>query len=116
MAKLRICSSFACLLLPTLIPAPAAHAGCGSPKNICKHISDCLHQTSEPNNIDERIREGVRARNGKMVWAGADACAVDLRIKRQWDKWSSGCSDLEYITIAKAAIEIGKALCERYSQ
>jgi hypothetical protein len=78
---------------------------------------DCLARTSEPNNNDAvRIREGVRTRNGKMVWAGADACAVDLKIKRQWDKWSGGCADIEYVTIAKAEIEHGKALCDRYSQ
>jgi hypothetical protein len=76
----------ACLLLPTLI-APAAHAVCKSPKNICKHISDCLDRAVDPNNNNVvRIREGVKTRNGKMVWAGADACAVDLGIKKQWDK------------------------------
>ena len=116
--KLRLLGTF-CLLLSLLIliAAPAAHAVCRSPKNICKHISDCLARTSEPNNNDAvRIREGVRTRNGKMVWAGADACAVDLKIKRQWDKWSGGCADIEYVTIAKAEIELGKALCDRYSQ
>jgi hypothetical protein len=116
--KLRLLEIF-CLLvsLLILIAAPAAHAVCRSPKNICKHISDCLLRTSEPNNNDAvRIREGVRTHNGEMVWAGADACAVALKIKRQWDKWSAGCSDLEYVTIAKAQIENGKALCDRYSQ
>ncbi len=48
--------------------------------------------------------------------AGADACATDLGIKSVWDKWSGGCSDIEYVTIAKAEIENGKALCDRYSQ
>jgi hypothetical protein len=63
-----------------------------------------------------RIREGVRAHNGEMVRAGADACAVDLKVKKQWDKWSAGCSDVDYVTIAKAEIESGKGLCDRYSQ
>jgi hypothetical protein len=97
----------ACLLPPTLI-VPAAHAVCKSPKNVCKHISDCLDRTVDV------VR--VKTRNGKMVWAGADACTVDLGIKKQWDKWSGECSDLEYVTIAKAEIENGKALCDRYSQ
>ena len=36
---------------------------------LCKHIDDCLQRTSDPGNKDaERIREGVRTRNGKMVW------------------------------------------------
>src|SRR5690348_14507790 len=100
----------ACLLLSTLIAAPAAHAVCKSPKNICKHVSDCLYRTVDPNNNNVvQIRGGVKTRNGKMVWAGADACAVDFGIKKQWDKWSGGCSDLEYVTIAKAEIENGKA-------
>jgi hypothetical protein len=116
--KLRLLRTF-CLLAHFLIlaAAPAAHAVCRSPKNMCKHIDDCLQRTSDPNNKNaEQIRGGVRTRNGKMVWAGADACAVDLKIKRQWDKWSAGCSDIEYVTIAKAEIEHGKALCDRYSQ
>jgi hypothetical protein len=64
---------FGSLVLTTLIAAPAAHAVCRSPKNICKHIDDCLQR---PDNEDaERIKEGVRTRNGKMVWAGAE-CKV----------------------------------------
>jgi hypothetical protein len=97
--------------------APSAHAVCRSPKNICKHIDDCLQRTSDPNNKDaERIREGVRTRNGKMVWAGAEACARDLGRKRQWDNWARECSDLEYVSIAKVEMEIGKVVCDRYSQ
>src|SRR5262249_29522377 len=92
-----------------------SHAVCRSPKNICKHIDDCLHQTS--NNKDAvQIREGVRTRNGKIVWAGAEACARDLNIKRQWDSWVRECSDLEYVSIAKVVIELGKVFCDRYSQ
>jgi hypothetical protein len=107
----------ACLLAATLIAAPAAHAVCRSPKNVCKHISDCLDRKVDPgNNVVVQIRDGVKTHNGKMVRAGADACAVDLGIKREWDKWSSGCSDTEYVAIAKAEIENGKALCDRYSQ
>jgi hypothetical protein len=99
---------FGSLVLTTLIAAPAAHAVCRSPKNICKHIDDCLQR---PDNEDaERIKEGVRTRNGKMVWAGAEACAPDLGRKRQWDNWAHECSDLEYVSIAKVEMEIGKAL------
>jgi len=50
------------------------------------------------------------------VRAGADSCAIVLKIKTQWDKWSGGCSDVEYVTIAKAEIENGRAMCDRYSQ
>jgi hypothetical protein len=113
----RTCSVFGSFLLAALIAAPAAHAVCRSPKNICKHIDDCLQRTSDPNNKDaERIREGVRTRNGKMVWAGAEACASDLGRKRQWDNWVRECSDLEYVSIAKVEMEIGKVVCDRYSQ
>jgi hypothetical protein len=50
------------------------------------------------------------------VVAGAEACARDLGKKRQWDKWTRGCSDVEYVTIAKMEMEIGKDHCDRYSQ
>jgi hypothetical protein len=56
----------------------------------------------------------VRTRNGKIVWAGAEACARDLG--RQWDDWTRQCSDIEYVLIAKVEMEIGKAYCDRYSQ
>jgi hypothetical protein len=113
----RTCSVFGSLLMATLIAAPAAHALCRSPKNICKHIDDCLQRTSDSNNKDaELIREGVRTRNGKMVSAGAEACARDLNRKGQWDKWTRDCSDVEYVSIAKVEMEIGKAYCDRYSQ
>jgi hypothetical protein len=36
---------FGMVLATLLIAAPAAHAACKSPKNICKHFDDCL---SEP--------------------------------------------------------------------
>jgi hypothetical protein len=115
--SLRTCTVFGSLLAATLTAAPAAHAVCRSPKNICKHIDDCLQRISDSNNKDaELIREGVRTRNGKMVWAGAEACARDLNRKRQWDKWTRDCSDVEYVSIAKVEMEIGKAYCDRYSQ
>jgi hypothetical protein len=53
------------VLATLLIAAPAAHAACRSPKNICKHFDDCLQRTSDPNNKDaDGIRAGVKARNG----------------------------------------------------
>ena len=104
------------LLLSTLIAVPAA-AVCRSPKNICKHIYGCLERTSDQNDkTAEQIREGVRTRNGKIVWAAAEACARDLGRKRQWDGWTRQCSDLEYVSIAKVEMEMGKAHCDRYSQ
>jgi hypothetical protein len=113
----RICSVVGGLVLATLIAAPTAHAVCRSPKNICKHIDDCLQRTSEPNNKDaEQIKEGVRTRDGKMVWTGAEACARALSRKRQWDDWARGCSDVEYVSIAKVEMELGKVYCDRYSQ
>ena len=113
----RACSVFGSVVLATLIAAPAAHAVCKSPKNICKHIDDCLKRTSDPNNKDaEQIQDGVRTRNGKMVWAGAEACARDLDRKKEWDSWARECSDFEYVTIAKVEIELGKTVCDRYSQ
>jgi len=59
--------------------------------NICKHLDDCLQRTSDPNNKDaDGIRAGVKARNGQIVLAGADACARDLGRKLEWDKWALG--------------------------
>ena len=106
----------ASLLLSSLIAAPAV-AVCKSQKNICKHIDECLQRTSDPNNkAAEQIREGVRTRNGRIVWTGAEACARDLGRKRQWDDWTRQCSDVEYVSIAKVEMEIGKTYCDRYSQ
>jgi hypothetical protein len=111
----RACSIAGILLLASLIAAPAAHSVCRSPKNICKHIDDCLQRTSDDKDA-ERIREGVKTRNGKIVWAGAEACARDLGRQRQWDGWARGCSDLEYLSIARAEMELGKVYCDRHSQ
>jgi hypothetical protein len=100
-----------------LITAPAAHAACRSPKNICKHLDECLQRTSDPNNKDtDDIRAGVKARIGQIVLAGAEACARDLGRKQQWDKWARGCSELEFVQIAKVQLEPGKVYCDRYSQ
>jgi hypothetical protein len=108
----------ATLLIAALIAAPVvAHAACRSPKNICKHFDDCLQRTSDPNNKDaEDIRAGVKARNGQVVLAGAEACARDLGRKQQWDKWARGCSELEFVQIARVELELGKVYCDRYSQ
>jgi len=104
-------------LATLLIAAPEAHAACKSPKNICKHLDDCLQRTSDPNNKDaDGIRAGVKARNGQIVLAGAEACARDLGRKQQWDKWARGCSELEFVQIAKVQLELGKGYCDRYSQ
>jgi hypothetical protein len=105
------------VLATLLVAAPAAHAACRSPKNICKHFHDCLQRTSDPNNKDaDGIRAGVKARNGQIVLAGAEACARDLGKKQQWDKWARGCSELEFVQIAKVGLELGKVHCDRYSQ
>src|SRR5436305_12115256 len=53
----------------------------------------------------ERIREAVRTRNGRMVWAAAEAYAHDLGRKTQWDKWARECSDVEYVSIAKVDVD-----------
>src|SRR6266566_3591065 len=93
------------VLATLLIAAPAAHAACRSPKNICKHFHDCLQRTSDPNNKDaDGIRAGVKARNDQIVLAGAEACARDLGRKQQWDKWARGCSELEFVQIAKVGL------------
>ena len=105
------------VLATLLIAAPAAHAACRSLKNICKHFDDWLQRTSDPNNKDaDGIRAGVKARNGQMVLAGAEACARDLGRKQQWDKWARGCSELEFVQIGRVELELGKVYCDRYSQ
>jgi hypothetical protein len=106
------------VLATLLIAAPAAaHAACRSPKNICKHLDECLQRTSDPNNKNaDGIRAGVKARNGQIVSAGAEACARDLGKKQQWDEWARGCSELEFFQMAKVGLELGKAHCDRYSQ
>jgi hypothetical protein len=105
------------VLTTLLIAAPLTRAACRSPKNICKHLDDCLQRTSDPNNKDaDGIRAGVKARNGQLVLVGAEACARDLGRKQQWDKWARGCSELEFVQIAKVGLELGKVHCDRYSQ
>jgi hypothetical protein len=109
---------FGMVVLATLvIAAPAAHAVCRSPKNICKLFDDCLQRTSGVNNKNaDDIKAGVKARNGQMVLAGAEACARDLGKKQQWDKGAHGCSELEFVQIARVELEFGKIYCDRYSQ
>jgi hypothetical protein len=55
----RASSVVGSLVMATRIAAPAAQAVCRSPKNICKHIDDCLQRTSDDKDA-ERIREGVK--------------------------------------------------------
>jgi hypothetical protein len=110
--KMPLVLSIAALAI--LIGAPPAHGVCNTPKNICKHIDECLQRTSDPN--ADGIRAGVKARNGQIVLASAEACARDLGRKQQWDKWARGCSELEFVQIAKVELELGKVYCDRYSQ
>jgi hypothetical protein len=73
----------AAVVATLLVAAPAAHAACRSPKNICKHFDDCLQRTSDPNKKDaDGIRAGVKVHNGQIVLAGAEACARDLGRKQ----------------------------------
>src|SRR5262249_62143141 len=96
------------VLATLLIAAPAAHAACRSPKNICKHFDDCLQRTSDPNNKDvDGIKAGVKERNGQIAMAGAEAGARDLGRKQQWDKGARGCLELELVQIAKVGRERG---------
>ena len=112
----RTCSVFGSFVLATLIAAPA-YGVCRSPRNICKHIDDCLQRAAEPNNNDaEQIKEGVQKRNGKTVWTALESCARNLGRKKQWDNWTRQCSDVEYVSIAKVEMELGKVYCDRYSQ
>src|SRR5260221_1965914 len=89
------------VLATLLIAAPAAHAACRSPKNICKHFDDCLQRTSDPNNKDaDGIRAGVKARNGQLVLAGPEACGRGWLMKQQLDNCAHGRSELEFVQIS----------------
>jgi hypothetical protein len=119
MTEGRLPFVFGIVVLATtlLIAGPAAHAICKSPKSICKHFDDCLQRTSGANNKNaDAIRAGVKTRNGQMVLAAAEACARDLDRKQQLDKWARGCSELEFVQIARVELELGKIYCDRYSQ
>ena len=105
------------VLTTLLIAAPLTRAACRSPKNICKHLDDCLQRTSDPNNKDaDGIRAGVKARNGQIVLAGADACARDLGRKLEWDKWALGAQNSSLSKLLRWGLELGKIHCDRYSQ
>jgi hypothetical protein len=98
------------VLATLLIAAPAAHAACRSPKNICRHFDDCLQRTSDPNNKDaDGIRAGVKARNGQIVLAGAEACARDLDRKQQWDKWARPRDTISASRLAEAMTNSSRA-------
>jgi bifunctional non-homologous end joining protein LigD len=118
MTQGRLSFVFGIVVVATLlIAAQAAHATCKSPKSICKYLDDCLQRTSGPNNTSaDDIRTGIKARNGHTVLVGAKACARDLGKKQQWDKWTRGCSELEFVQIGKVVLELGNAHCDRYSQ
>jgi hypothetical protein len=75
----------------------------------------CLNRKRQHSSFLPRRRR-QKARNGQIVLAGAEACARDLGKKRQWDKWARGCSELEFVQIAKVGLELGKIHCDRYSQ
>jgi hypothetical protein len=49
------------------------------------------------------------------VLVGAEACARDLGRKQQWDKWVRGCSELEFVQIARVELELGKVEMARAS-
>ena len=106
-----------CMLLWPLIALPAAYAVCRSPRTYVNILANCLDRNVDANNnVVVQLRDGMRTHNGRLLRAAADVCAADLAVKREWDKWSAGCSDMEYVTIAKAEIENGRASCDRYSQ
>jgi hypothetical protein len=108
---------FGMVVLATLVAASAAHAVCKSPKNICKHFDDCLQRTANLTSKDaDEIRAGLKARNGRVLLAGAEACARELGRKKEWDEWARGCSDIDYVAIARAETELGRVFCDRYSQ
>src|SRR5262249_49414576 len=108
---------FGMVVLATLVAASAAHAVCKSPKNICKHFDDCLQRTANLTNKDaDEIRAGLKARNGRVLLAGAEACARELGRKKEWDEWARGCSDIDYVAIAGAETGLGRVFCDRYSQ
>jgi hypothetical protein len=100
---------FGMVVLATLVAASAAHAVCKSPKNICKHFDLTSKDADE-------IRAGLKARNGRVLLAGAEACARELGRKKEWDEWARGCSDIDYVAIARAETELGRVFCDRYSQ
>src|SRR5262249_48595052 len=102
---------FGIVVVAILIVASAAHAVCESPRNICKHFDECLQRSSDNG---DQIRAGVKARNGKIVLVGAQACALDLGRKREWDEWARGCSLGEYVEIVRTEMELGKVFCDRY--
>jgi|SRR5262249_7338793 len=68
---------------------------------------------------DQTNRDQSTQRQSKQTrnaGTGLEACARGLGRKKQWDNWTRGYSDVEYVSIAKVEMEIGKAHCDRYSQ
>jgi hypothetical protein len=57
----------------------------------------------------------VRTRNGKMVCAGAEACARDLGRKGNGTTGRVSAQTLSMSQLLRE-MEIGKVVCDRYSQ
>ena len=82
-----------------------ARAGCADPRATCAMMEACIYD-GEPRRVDDRarIRQGVETGNGNLVWQGLDACQVDKNQKDGFDKASGGCSDADYLDLAKRVI------------
>lgn len=94
----------AVVTVATVVTSASAEAACHSRLLTCRAIEKCLNQ-GVPNDVS-RIREGLRTKNGNMIWAGTSACKENLGEKtgkEQFDENSGGCSDAEYVELAEIA-------------
>jgi hypothetical protein len=76
----RTCSLLASLLLATLMGAPRLTQHAEVRRTSANTLTIVCTQTPAKKDA-EQIREGVRTRDGKMVFAGAEACSRDFRKK-----------------------------------
>ena len=93
-------SVLAAIIISAAIPAQAFN--CTKASNTCLDIGICLRRGVD--NDVRRIKEGVRTNVGHLVWEGADACWTNFNDHRSWAGYSGGCSDDDFLNLAKAAI------------
>jgi hypothetical protein len=93
------------LLMSTMGTSKAA---CANAAQICVFIGDCLNG-SVPGEANDRnrINDGLSHDNGNTIFAGVSACQTNRQHVPQWNLASVGCTDVEYLALARKAQSSG---------
>lgn len=96
---------------------PAFADGCHSSKAVCRYVDVCINRkVFEPSDPDvKRIREGVASNDGVKVWEGLTGCAIDMKREKDFSAVSAGCSNQQYVDLARSYLQSGKNACSAYA-